>query len=226
MAAVRGVLLDLSGTIVRDRAFVWRLCNSVLANHGLPTVSESEFITRFREPYWRFFEEAGLGQPAARDEPYRLYQARLPSMEPEIFADVMPALSLLHAAGIRLALVTHTPAAGVRKVFSKFPLAEFFVRVVTPEDCKEQKPSPKPLLMAMESLGLPSNGCVYVGDMVEDVQAARAAGMLSAAIWRPEGSYNHVSLLKNSGADFLIESLFDLVPLVGVSPPLDTPVYA
>jgi N-acetyl-D-muramate 6-phosphate phosphatase len=42
----------------------------------------------------------------------------------------------------------------------------------------ERKPSPLPLLHAAGHLGVAPNRCLYVGDDVRDMQAARAAGML------------------------------------------------
>jgi pyrophosphatase PpaX len=53
------------------------------------------------------------------------------------------------------------------------------------------KPSPEPLLLALQRLGVRATDAVYIGDAVVDVLAAKAAGMTSIAVtWgageRPE----------------------------------------
>ncbi|MDE2220989.1 MAG: phosphoglycolate phosphatase [Gammaproteobacteria bacterium] len=50
--------------------------------------------------------------------------------------------------------------------------------VVSGDTLKVRKPHPDPLLLAAKRIGVPAADCVYVGDALRDVQAARAAGMV------------------------------------------------
>ncbi len=50
------------------------------------------------------------------------------------------------------------------------------------EDTPVHKPDPAPLLEGARRLGAAPSGCVYVGDAVVDVLAARAAGMTAVAV--------------------------------------------
>jgi pyrophosphatase PpaX len=50
------------------------------------------------------------------------------------------------------------------------------------EDTDVHKPNPEPLLLALARLGAGATECVYIGDAVVDVQAARAAGMAAIAV--------------------------------------------
>ncbi len=45
----------------------------------------------------------------------------------------------------------------------------------------ERKPSPAPLLLAAQELGLAPAACVYIGDAPRDIEAGRAAGMKTVA---------------------------------------------
>lgn len=54
--------------------------------------------------------------------------------------------------------------------------------LVAMEDTDAHKPDPEPLLLALQRLGVRPAECVYIGDAVVDVQAARAAGMASIAV--------------------------------------------
>jgi N-acetyl-D-muramate 6-phosphate phosphatase len=54
--------------------------------------------------------------------------------------------------------------------------------VVCGDSTPHLKPHPAPLLLAAERLNLPPADCVYVGDDLRDIQAARAAGMRCVAV--------------------------------------------
>ena len=54
--------------------------------------------------------------------------------------------------------------------------------VVCGDSTPHLKPHPAPLLLAAQQLRLPPADCVYVGDDLRDIQAARAAGMRCVAV--------------------------------------------
>ena len=54
--------------------------------------------------------------------------------------------------------------------------------VVCGDSTPHLKPHPAPLLLAAERLELAPADCVYVGDDLRDIQAARAAGMRCVAV--------------------------------------------
>ncbi|MFA5184026.1 MAG: HAD family hydrolase [Patescibacteria group bacterium] len=63
-------------------------------------------------------------------------------------------------------------------------LRDYFRATVAYEDTKQHKPDPEPLLLAASQLGAAPATCVYIGDVENDLQAARAAGM-KAIIYSP-----------------------------------------
>jgi len=54
--------------------------------------------------------------------------------------------------------------------------------VVCGDTTPHLKPNPAPLLHAAKELALAPHECVYLGDDLRDVRAARAAGMRSVAV--------------------------------------------
>ena len=54
--------------------------------------------------------------------------------------------------------------------------------IVCGDSTPHLKPHPAPLLLAAQQLELPVSQCVYVGDDLRDIQAARAAGMRCVAV--------------------------------------------
>ena len=56
-------------------------------------------------------------------------------------------------------------------------IKQYFKISVSYQDTKNHKPHPEPLLLSAEKLGVLPEECVYVGDVENDVVAAKAAGM-------------------------------------------------
>ena len=55
---------------------------------------------------------------------------------------------------------------------------EKYIKVaVSYQDTTNHKPHPDPLLLAAQKLGVKPEVCVYIGDVENDIRAARAAGM-------------------------------------------------
>jgi phosphoglycolate phosphatase len=64
----------------------------------------------------------------------------------------------------------------------KFGIRKHFSVVVAREDANENKPSPKSLLMALGKIKKHGDECIYVGDRVEDIQAGKAAGVVTGCV--------------------------------------------
>lgn len=61
-------------------------------------------------------------------------------------------------------------------------LAALFAASLFFDEVSDPKPSPAPMLAVLETLRAAPRECAYVGDAVEDVQMARAAGVASFAV--------------------------------------------
>lgn len=63
-------------------------------------------------------------------------------------------------------------------------LHDLFDVIVAQEDTQLHKPHPDPLVLAAHRLGVIPEDCIYIGDQPSDVQAAKAADMISiVALW-------------------------------------------
>ena len=97
-------------------------------------------------------------------------------------ADLLPgaaeALERLHAAGYPLALVTAGHRDNVGAQLRRHGLERLLPVRVHGDDLPETKPHPAPLLRAIRELGLGADaaGTAYVGDALDDMRMARAAG--------------------------------------------------
>jgi len=101
----------------------------------------------------------------------------------EAFDELLDILPQLKAEGRKLGLVTAKRHRTVGLALDRFPaLASAFDVVVAHEDTDRHKPSPEPVLLALEKLGGEPDEAVYVGDSPFDVGAAKAAGVFAIAV--------------------------------------------
>jgi HAD superfamily hydrolase (TIGR01549 family) len=91
---------------------------------------------------------------------------------------IEPAIQLVREAlakGVPQAIVTNSPSIYAKKVlaFHKIPVT----RIIAYHDVRHHKPSPEPLLLAANQIGVAAQYCLYVGNEESDQRAATAAGM-------------------------------------------------
>ncbi|WBA82695.1 HAD-IA family hydrolase [Endozoicomonas sp. GU-1] len=77
------------------------------------------------------------------------------------------------------------------------------------ESLPEEKPHPMPLLHAMQRFNCPTGKSLMIGDSVNDIRAARVAGV--RVIGLPYG-YNHGEPIEWAKPDLGIASLTTLLP--------------
>ena len=105
--------------------------------------------------------------------------AVLKTVEP----DVLAAVGALHDRGLKLAVVTNAFAEDVAG-WESSPLRPFFDVTIFSYAVGLAKPDPEIYLQACRALGVVPQCAVFVGDGVEEVAGARAAGLAaSRALW-------------------------------------------
>ncbi len=111
----------------------------------------------------------------------------------------------------RLGIVTGRPRAETLYVLKKFSVEEVFDVIVAMEDypADKAKPDPYPLCLALERLGLEK--AVYVGDSVDDIIAAKRAGIEVIGCILPGVATNHLrKLLLTWGAKRVLNSINEI----------------
>jgi phosphoglycolate phosphatase len=86
-------------------------------------------------------------------------------------------------------------------------LQPYLAGLVAEDDLPWRKPDPRPLLQLAERLGAPAAATLVVGDGLQDLQAARAAGMPCCAVLQ---GYTDPALLRAAAPDLLIETIAEL----------------
>ena len=223
-AGLTAVLFDLDGTLLDTAADITLALNRTLSEYGWPQIAESEarcmigrgspmLIRRAAETQGRRIDEA---LQAAMVERFFHHYGDLQEREEyaaKPYPGVRDALRRLHAAGLRTAVVTNKQHRFALGLLQRLELIAWVDLVVGGDTCERRKPDPQPLLYACERLGSPVGSTLMVGDSINDVQAARAAGI--AVVCVPYG-YNEGMDPKSLPCDALIDSIGDLPELLAV----------
>ena len=91
-------------------------------------------------------------------------------------------LRSLSRLGYRLAIVSTKYRYRIESILDRDGLRDTVEIVVGGEDVGRHKPDPEGLVIASERLGVPLDGCVYIGDSQVDARAAEAVGMSFIAL--------------------------------------------
>jgi len=127
-----------------------------------------------------------------------------------LYPHVQMTLLELTKRGIRLGVVSDAPQAQVWLRLCSLSLQHVFDAVVTFEDTGVRKPSPAPFREVLRRLGTRAAESLMVGDWAErDVVGARGLGMKTVF-----ARYGDTFDTRESGADFDIDDVFELVAIV------------
>jgi phosphoglycolate phosphatase len=124
-----------------------------------------------------------------------------------LYDGVIEALQHWQRCGIAMACVTNKPGRFTQRLLVHYGLSGFMPVAVSGDSLPLKKPAPEPLLHACELMSVSPSSVVMVGDSVNDVLAARAAGMPVVCV---DYGYNHGEPIATAGPDSVISSLIEL----------------
>jgi phosphoglycolate phosphatase len=119
-----------------------------------------------------------------------------------LFPDTAAALTAL-SGKYTLAVLSNTFRSLYERLFPGH-LAKLFQASLFFDEVPDPKPSPKPMQTLLAILGVDHHECGYVGDAVEDVQMAKAAGVRSFAV--TTGACSRAELTR-AGAEWVAADL-------------------
>jgi putative hydrolase of the HAD superfamily len=127
-----------------------------------------------------------------------------------LYPHVRSTLLELLRRGLKLAVVSDAPKLQVWLRLSEMRIEHFFDTVVAFDDTGKKKPSSLPFKKALAQLDVQAEEAIMVGDWVErDIEGARKVGMKTVF-----SRYGDIFETKESGADFEIQDIFQLVEIV------------
>ncbi len=146
------------------------------------TVPREAIVATIGRPLGPIFEALAPGRGAELLRTYRAYLNEHHDALVRAFPGAIELLAELRGRGYALGIVTAKSRMQAELSFRLCALEPLVEVTICHEDAERHKPDPAPLLAAARRLRLPPAVCLYVGDSVFDLVAARAAGMASAAV--------------------------------------------
>ncbi len=212
---LKAIIFDASGTILDDLYVVWKANSDAyeaLGFKGFETLED--FKLRFKLPVPEFHQLNGIPPDFVEevDKKFREFYPRY-SSQVKLFPEVKEVLGELSGKGILLGVASNIPSAFLREHLRRFGLENYLSVITGQEDCKEQKPSPKPILITLEKLGIRPSEAAYVGDMEEDIIAGKKANTHTIGINRSE-SYHPLWKLERQRPEYVISNLKELLDII------------
>lgn len=218
--AVKMVMIDLDGTLIDTAPDLAAAANRTLEELGRPTHNPKLVSTWIGNGVPRLVKRALTGTMDGEPDD-GLFRRGLTAFEKTYgehvsdlsrpFPGVVEGLEHLSNRGYSLACITNKAERFTLPLLRDLKLDGFFQLVLCGDSLPRQKPDPLPLRHACKYFGITSEHGVLIGDSINDVQAARAAGM--PVICVPYG-YNHGHDIRDAHPDAVIAMLADLPELL------------
>lgn len=178
------VLFDLDGTIMDTRSMVIQCFKYLYMRYNDPlNFTRDKRNLVFRVPLKEAMEALFPDQDADQlCEEYRQYQSSFSwSDSVSLFPNVKSTLDELWQNGYVLGIVSTRMTSSCESWLRQLDLSHCFGTILGRDLYTGQKPEPGGILYAGRKLKRGHDSCVYVGDGLNDIRAAKAAGVYSVA---------------------------------------------
>lgn len=215
--APAAVFFDLDGTLADTAADLAGALNAMREHRGLASLPLAAL-----RPYASMGARGligqgfGIGPDHTGYEPMRVeflerYEAAM-CVHTRLFEGMAELLDALEARAIVWGVVSNKVERYVRPILAELGLLRRCAGAIGGDTTPHAKPHPEPLLHAARLARVDPTRCVYVGDDHRDVQAGRAAGMITVAA--AYGYCGSASSPSGWGADHVVDGPLDLHPLL------------
>jgi pyrophosphatase PpaX len=208
----RAVVFDLDGTIVDSVELI-----IVSFQHAIREVlgreaSREESIANVGRP---LREQMVMLSPEHADElvaVYREFNHREHDRMLTLYDGILNLLHALQVGGVKLGLVTSKSRYTTQMAFDLTGIESYFDEAICADESPRNKPSPDPILLCLERLGVSPVDAAYVGDSPSDIQAAIAAGVHAIGVtW---GVFSEEALVAEK-PDRLVHTIPELAEVLG-----------
>jgi phosphoglycolate phosphatase len=180
MFRYNAVLFDMDGTLLDTADDIADALNQTLLEHRYPAHGSDKVKRFLGNGAYRLVQRAlpehtdGAVIETVLAEFQALY-ARQYNRLTRPFPGVLPMLTALGEAGLRMAIISNKGDQNVRRL-TKAHFGSLIHIAVGARDGLPLKPAPEPLLIAMRELGVEPERTLYIGDADTDFHAAQNAG--------------------------------------------------
>ena len=205
------VTFDLDGTLLDTIADLAEASRRMLEEVGAPPRSPAEvhsFVGKgmavLVERCLTHEQAPGAEQLQVAIESFKRHYAAVNGQFTQIYPGVVDGLQAWKASGLKMGVVTNKPGMFTEVLLERMGLSDYFDLVVSGDTTAHKKPHPEPILHACRIFGVRPDRNLHIGDSLNDVHAARAAGSLAYCV--PYG-YNEGKPVSAADCDALVDNL-------------------
>ena len=212
--AVRALIFDLDGTLIDSKQDLIHSVNAMLRELGRGELAE-ETISGYIGHGAPQLVARVLGDGSTEEERHRGLQFFLNYYELHkmdmtcAYPGVRETLEQL--ASMPMAVLTNKPVRISVRILEAMGLSKYFRAIYGGNSFKTKKPDPLGARTILRELGAEPRGALLVGDSEVDVQTARNAGTLAAAVNYGFGMHDR----RSYPADIYLDRFGELVTLLG-----------
>ena len=212
-SSVRALIFDLDGTLIDSKLDLIRSVNAMLHEMGREPLHEDTISGYIGHGAPQLVGRA-MGQAATEQERERALKFFLAYYEDHkmdstcAYPGVPEALERL--SGFPMAILTNKPVRISVRILEELGLAKYFRAVYGGNSFETKKPDPLGAQKILREFGAAPAEAILIGDSEVDVQTARNAGTLAAAVNYGFGTHDRSAY----PADIYLDRLIDLLPLL------------
>ena len=212
-SAVRALIFDLDGTLIDSKLDLIRSVNAMLQEMGREQLHEGTISGYIGHGAPQLISRAlGNGSTEAeRERALKFFLAYYDEHKLDstcAYPGVPEALA--HLAAYPMAILTNKPVRASMRILEGLGLAKYFRAVYGGNSFETKKPDPLGAQTILGEFGAAPAEAILIGDSEVDVQTARNAGTLAAAVNYGFGTHNRAA----HPADIYLARLADLIPLL------------
>jgi len=204
------LIFDLDGTLIDSREDIALSVNLTLRDLGLPTLPVETIYGYVGNGVTRLIHDAVNSQdPALLKEADQIFERHyLAHLTDQ--TSLYPGIEavLKHYRDKKKIVVTNKRAKFTRRIIENLGVSNQFELLISPDEAGYRlKPDPDMILNALTRLEQSAQETVLIGDMENDILAARAAGVHVCAVGYGFGDAHR---LREAKPDFFAEKVGDL----------------
>lgn len=211
---VRALIFDLDGTLIDSKLDLIHSVNAMLREMKRPQLA-AETISGYIGHGAPQLVARALGGTAREGELKHALQFFLGYYEDHKMDNTCPyprvPETLARLSHVPMAVLTNKPARISVRILNSMGLAKYFRAIYGGNSFESKKPDPFGANKILQEFGMAARDALIVGDSEVDVQTARNAGTLAAAVNYGFGLHDRAVY----PADFYLDHFTDLTEIVG-----------
>ncbi len=214
------VLIDLDGTLIDTVPDLAYAIDGMMSQLDRPQRGEEKVRRWVGNGIERLVKRALLDADEGEPEPelfqsglnlFQVLYASINGCHSKLYPGVLEGLSWLKSQNTVLACITNKAEQFTLPLLTDLKLRDYFELVISGDSLPKKKPDPLPLLYAAEHFKVEPHKALMLGDSINDVQAARAAGFKVICV---SYGYNHGQDIRTAKPDVVIDSLAQLASVI------------